>query len=807
MTHTKTTAFAAGLAIALAICSGLPVRTEHPLPAPAGVPRQGGRGGEGAKPAAVAPDPKRVIEGTDNDDTLAGGSGDDWLFGKKGTDYITGGGGRDRIDGGDGDDIIDGGADADIVDSGAGNDTVRGGDGDDTLDGSDEDDLLDGGAGVDDIDGGDGNDVLRGGAGNDVLAGGDDNDTLSGEAGNDRLSGEDGVDNLIGGAGDDLLFGGGGDDTLDGETGDDRLDGGDGSDVLRGGAGNDTLLGSAGNDILQGGDGQGTRLVGDGEDVLNGGSGSDWLLGSTGADVIVGGDGDDLIILRAGDVPRGEVETINGGAGIDRLVLNGFAGVAGLPGIGKGSDRPESDIVDPITKGVYRLVNVERTEFTQLITRADDGVDGPISVILVNPSPAAAAGRVIFYAPDGSVAKPTAAAGPSAPDDLTFTVPPLGSLRLDSVVRGPVVAQVFSAMPLGGVVVAANGGRGMVSYTETPLADSAIVPVLEDRGNGVASGVLVAAGVTPTNVKLTLHRIDGTELDGETFVGSKDLTLAPYAHRALFVRDLFPTLGDFQGAISVDSDISRAQEGGPITVTALTRGKGQLASFPASPLIAPVPGASWRLAGVTAGASSASSLVLTNASRSSRTQGTVRFFTEAGIPWVVGVNRQSPAATVAFDIGPQGSAVFALPAEGPELRGSVRIEATQGAVGATLRVSRAGGVSYTTPGPVFSSAMAAARRNRASGTTTRLALAAGDAAVVLKLTLRTAAGADAAGGNAEVRLAANGQAVRTIDELFPSAALDGFDGTVTIVSDGGSVSIAAVLIDGGETTLPVVALP
>jgi hypothetical protein len=103
--------------------------------------------------------------------------------------------------------------------------------------------------------------------------------------------------------------------------------------------------------------------------------------------------------------------------------------------------------------------------------------------------------------------------------------------------------------------------------------------------------------------------------------------------------------------------------------------------------------------------------------------------------------------------------------------------------------------------------MAAARRNRATGTTTRLLLAAGYAAVALKLTLRTSTGADVAGGTAEVRLAANGQAVRTIDDLFPSAALDVFDGTVAIVPDNGSLSVAAVLIDGGETPLPVVALP
>jgi Ca2+-binding RTX toxin-like protein len=82
--------------------------------------------------------------------------------------------------------------------------------------------------------------------------------------------------------------------------------------VLNGSDGANTLIGSAFADTLVGGGGV---------DVLNGGAGNDYLDGGTGSDQLRGEAGDDRIVYDAADT------VIDGGAGIDTLILNGAATV------------------------------------------------------------------------------------------------------------------------------------------------------------------------------------------------------------------------------------------------------------------------------------------------------------------------------------------------------------------------------------------------------------------------------------------------------------------------------------------------
>ena len=772
--------------------------------------RQEGRGGP-PPAAAKPPDPKQVLEGTDTDETITGGSGDDWIFGRKGNDFLVGGAGRDKIDAGEGEDTVDGGDDADILDGGAGVDTIRGGAGDDTIDTGDEADQIDGGAGHDDLDGGDGNDAIHAGPGNDILAGGDETDFLDGGIGNDRLSGEDGVDNLLGGAGDDVLLGGESEDTLNGETGDDRLDGGQDSDFLVGGQGNDTLLGSSGSDTLRGEVGHDMLFGADGDDLLDGGFGSDWLLGGPGIDVLIGSDGDDLIIIRAGDVPAGEVETINGGAGTDRLLLNGFSRVPSLTGTSQAGRRHEVDLVDPLTGGIYRITNVEQTETTQVVAKLDDGGERPVTLVLLNPSAAEATGRVLFFGPDGSVVAPASGATRGR-EDTSFNVPALGSLRVDAVVRGPVTAQVFSSAPLGAMVRGAGAG-GAAGLAEAALVDSVIVPVHEHAATSVATGVLIVNSALASNLKLGLNRLDGNETDGPTFVGAKELELAPYAHRVVFFRDLFPALGDFQGTLTIDGvDGDRPQEGGPIAVTALERGAGgRVTAFPATTIGAAArTGAPLHVLGVTTGGVTANSLVLLNASMTGNAQGIVRFYTDAGAPWLVSTNGRAPAASVPFELENHAGIVLTLPTGAAAQQGWARIETTQGVVGAMLRVAPPAGGAIRLPAvEATPGVFAAVRRDRANNLTTRLSVASSGSAVTLRLTLRTAAGAAVPNGTVELKLAAHGHAIRTLEQLFPSAATDAFDGTLAITAEGGAIATTVVEVAGTAVPmlLPIVPMP
>ncbi len=233
-------------------------------------------------------------------------------------DVVLGDGGNNDIGSLGGDDIIYGFGGNDTLNGDAGNDYLFGGDGNDKLEGRDDDDHLFGGDGNDKLEGGAGNDVFYGSEGADRFSGGEGIDTLSyadspegvqfdsryvfatntgGDAAGDRIGDilTSTLENLIGSAYNDTLIG----NSLA-----NSLVGGAGDDILQGHGGNDTLVGGVGDDILQGHEGN---------DTLVGGVGDDLLQGHGGNDTLVGGAGDDLLQgFELGD-------TFDGGEGIDTL--------------------------------------------------------------------------------------------------------------------------------------------------------------------------------------------------------------------------------------------------------------------------------------------------------------------------------------------------------------------------------------------------------------------------------------------------------------------------------------------------------
>jgi hypothetical protein len=225
---------------------------------------------------------------------------------------IDGGPGDDKLDGHEGDDVVRGGPGNDEVTGSAGNDVVEGGDGNDTLkpDRYEDpgNDVVDGGPGFDQVADwdkpGEGFNPPVGisfdGAANDGRPGEADNvigvekvhshvhGTFAGGPGDDELVV---LANLT--AGDSTITGGGGNDrlsghdyreTIDGGPGDDRVEGGMGNDTLAGGPGSDTVYGDAtgdlcgyyyckipfGNDVVDTRDGQQDTVdCGAGEDRLS----------------------------------------------------------------------------------------------------------------------------------------------------------------------------------------------------------------------------------------------------------------------------------------------------------------------------------------------------------------------------------------------------------------------------------------------------------------------------------------------------------------------------------------------------------
>ena len=316
--------------------------------------------------------------------------------------------------------------------------------------------MISGGDGVDRIFGRDSDDRLSGGPGDDVIEGGDGRDALNGDAGDDRLDG---------GEDDDVLRGGPGDDTLQGEAG---------RDVVIGEAGNDTLLGSRGDDSLDGGDENDTLLGGSGRDVLSGGLGDDFLTGGLGADILRGDADNDLFVVSAGHVTPGDAELIDGGAGNDTLILNGFPFVAAA-----GAKEPARDLIDPASGGAYRILSVEQIQYSHLFTHLGSTEANPASFEFINPASEATSARVVFFNSDGAALNQQVAAG-AAQASHAFMVPALGRIKFNA--SGPAQnargsALVFADRPLAGMIGSALPDLGALHANEARLLESFIVPV------------------------------------------------------------------------------------------------------------------------------------------------------------------------------------------------------------------------------------------------------------------------------------------------------------------------------------------
>lgn len=166
---------------------------------------------------------------------------------------------------------------------------------------------------------------------------GDEDYFLVGNSGDDVLSTAAGNDVLVGGLGADTILGGDGNDTIVADAEDSQIDGGNGFDtvIFEGGvgvtfaldiAGVEQVMGTSSDDYLTyNGTVDVTIFGGGGLDTLSGGEGNDLLVGEGGADTILGGSGDDVMIVDALDVVSG---SIDGGAGIDQVILNGSESIS-----------------------------------------------------------------------------------------------------------------------------------------------------------------------------------------------------------------------------------------------------------------------------------------------------------------------------------------------------------------------------------------------------------------------------------------------------------------------------------------------
>ena len=267
---------------------------------------------------------------------LSGMGGDDILIGGESINALSGDQGNDRIEGGGGDDGLDGGSGNDIVLGGAGNDNIFDFGGVDRIEGGSGDDTIRTNFQIGDIiDGGEGNDYL-------IYDDGDpytDDDVIDFSAGTltsiERFYAPwytviasaqvlNGFQSL---EAERVRFTTAGAFVVSGDSV--RVNewelsaGGNSLDFTAATSSSGyRVTGGAGNDVVLGSDNADTFVGNDGDDRLEGGRGIDTLTGGAGIDTVLGGDGDDTLILLEQEI-LGAGEVLDGGAGTDRLFLDG----------------------------------------------------------------------------------------------------------------------------------------------------------------------------------------------------------------------------------------------------------------------------------------------------------------------------------------------------------------------------------------------------------------------------------------------------------------------------------------------------
>jgi hypothetical protein len=443
---------------------------------------------------------------------------------------------------------------------------------------------------------------------------------------------------------------------------------------------------------------------------------------------------------------------------------------------------------------------VEQILHSHLFTPVSAGKQTTTSFLFVNPSTkTASTARIAFYAEDGAPLALSVGGAPAAPA-FDFSVPPMGTLEFDVSAPGDVVkgsAQVLSNEPLGGSIRGPIAGLGIARHGEGKLLDNFEIPVIEDRAAGLATGVAIFNGDL-NGVKLSLWQAPGN-IDGPQQV----IEIPAGGHRILFVRDVFPDVGDFRGSLTVEAGHARSHENSQLAAVGIQSRAGQMATFSGALVRAPQ---TVMFPGFTSGGNTPSTLFL-----NFDLAGTLEFFDESGKPWAVSINGMAPAASVPFTAN---SGFFSSPATGPLQTGSVRVTTTNAggdfANFGILRSTSTNSVTTVEPSRALAGFMTPAFRSVQNNRTTEIALASTGSAVTLTLELRDSNGTLAAGGTAQLSLPANGQLVRTIDTLFPGANTANFRGTLTVRAQGGAIAARVLDLDGDPAaiaSMPIVPLP
>lgn len=206
-----------------------------------------------------------------------------------------------------------------------------------------------------------------------------------------------------------------------------------------------------------------------------------------------------------------------------------------------------------------------------------------------------------------------------------------------------------------------------------------------------------------------------------------------------------------------------------------------------------------------------SDIVLTNPSTFFSASGSIDFLDANGLPLAIELvddEVEGPVSSVNFELPPSGGLRLRTDSSGPVTLGSASLSSGD-QVGGVIRFRIPNvGIAGVPASTAIEAAIVPVRQQ--DGVRTGLAIRnlRTDGNSLITLSLRGFDGVEVAGGAGAEALQANARLSLFIDELFPSAELDGFEGVVVLQSDSPLAATGLELGDdpGEFTTLPVTPL-
>ena len=388
---------------------------------------------------------------------------------------------------------------------------------------------------------------------------------------------------------------------------------------------------------------------------------------------------------------------------------------------------------------------------------------------------------------------------------------PLGELTISTHGRGDLVVgsvRVMSDGPIGGVLRFDAPGIGVAGFGASEPLNDALFPARR-RAGGISTGVALR------NLEAEEITVSCTLMRRGSVLEDADIRLAADGQTARFINEIFPgtNTSDFVGSVRCT-----APDGGRVAGIALEMDpdNGIFTTLPVVPVDPTGAGngeTTLEFAHFANGSSIGSEVVLLSVA-TTPIGPTLYFFDQDGNEIVAdSVVETSNSLEVRGDGGlrvrealpPLGELTISTHGRGDVVVGSVRV-ISDGPVAGVLRFSLPGaGVAGVGASEPVADALFPARR-QAGGINTGVALRN------LNTEEMTVSCYLMRGGSvledADIRLAADGQTARFINEIFPGTNTSDFVGSVRCIApDGGRVAGIALEMDfnnGIFTTLPVV---